>query len=150
MVTNVGSQILATKFGFVPDWSTLVQVMAWCCHSGRQQAITWANVDPDFCHHMVSLGHNDWVNIGSSDGWCHQATSHYLNQCWRRSMMPYMASLGHNELIHFNLNKMAIYLMTFLGAFSWKKNLMFLQISSCSLFSWAKLAMNPHLFRYLA
>ena len=25
----------------------------------RQQAITWANVDPDFCHHMVSLHHNE-------------------------------------------------------------------------------------------
>ena len=24
----------------------------------RQQAITWANVDPDLCRHMVSLGHN--------------------------------------------------------------------------------------------
>ena len=24
-----------------------------------QQAITWANVDPDLCRHMVSLGHND-------------------------------------------------------------------------------------------
>ena len=21
--------------------------------------------------------------------WCHKATSHYLNQCWLRSMMPY-------------------------------------------------------------
>ena len=26
--------------------------------------------------------------------WCHQATSHYLSQCWTRSM----ASIGHNEL----------------------------------------------------
>ena len=26
----------------------------------RHQAITWANVDPDLCHHMVVLGHN-WV-----------------------------------------------------------------------------------------
>ena len=23
----------------------------------RQQAITWANVDPDLCHHTVSLCH---------------------------------------------------------------------------------------------
>ena len=39
--------------------------------------------------------------------WCRQATSHYLNQCWPRSPMPYgvtrpqwvhMASLGPNEL----------------------------------------------------
>ena len=38
---------------FTDDKSTLVQVMAW-----RHKAITWANVDPDLCHHMVSLGHN--------------------------------------------------------------------------------------------
>ena len=24
-----------------------------------QQAITWANVDPDLCRHMASLGHNE-------------------------------------------------------------------------------------------
>ena len=28
----------------------------------RQQAITWANVDPDLCHHMVSLGHNEFLS----------------------------------------------------------------------------------------
>ena len=28
--------------------------------------------------------------------WCRQATSHYLSQCWPRSMSSY----GHNELIH--------------------------------------------------
>ena len=31
------------------DKSTLVQV------------ITWANVDPDLCRHMVSLGHNELI-----------------------------------------------------------------------------------------
>ena len=25
----------------------------------RQQAITWANVDPDLCHCMVSVGHSE-------------------------------------------------------------------------------------------
>ena len=29
--------------------------------------------------------------------WCRKATSHYLSQCWPRSM-SHMASLGHNEL----------------------------------------------------
>ena len=29
--------------------------------------------------------------------WCHQATSHYLSQCWPRSCR-HMTSLGHNEL----------------------------------------------------
>ena len=36
--------------------STLVQVMACAI---RQQAITWANVDPDLCHQMASLGLNE-------------------------------------------------------------------------------------------
>ena len=26
-----------------------------------QQAITWANVDPDLCRHIVSLGHNELI-----------------------------------------------------------------------------------------
>ena len=29
--------------------------MAWC----RQEAITWANVDPDLCGPMASLGHTE-------------------------------------------------------------------------------------------
>ena len=38
---------------FTDDLSTLVQVMA----------ITWANVDPDLCRHMVSLGHNELITV---------------------------------------------------------------------------------------
>ena len=30
--------------------------------------------------------------------WCHQATSHYLSQCWPTSMLP----LGHNESTFFD------------------------------------------------
>ena len=40
------------------DKSTLVQVMACAV---RQQAITWASVDLDLCHHMASLGHNEFA-----------------------------------------------------------------------------------------
>ena len=36
------------------DKSTLIQVMAWC-----RQAINWANIDPDLCRHMASLGPNE-------------------------------------------------------------------------------------------
>ena len=39
---------------FTDNQLTLVQVMA----AVRQQAITWAKVDPDLCRHMVPLGHN--------------------------------------------------------------------------------------------
>ena len=31
----------------------------WWLGAVRQQAITWVNVDPDLCRHMVSLGHNE-------------------------------------------------------------------------------------------
>ena len=40
------------------DKSTLVQVMAWC-HQ--------ANVDPDLCCHMVSLGHNELTHWTQGD-----------------------------------------------------------------------------------
>ena len=40
------------------DKPTLVQVMACCLTAWRQQAITWANVDPDLCHHIASQGHH--------------------------------------------------------------------------------------------
>ena len=44
----------------IDDKSTLVQVMAWCL---RHQAITWTNVDPDLCHHMAWLGHNELTHV---------------------------------------------------------------------------------------
>ena len=31
----------------------------WWLGAVRQQAITWANVDPDLCCHMASLGHSE-------------------------------------------------------------------------------------------
>ena len=34
--------------------------MAWC---RQQQAITWANVDPDLCRHMVLQGHNELIKL---------------------------------------------------------------------------------------
>ena len=30
--------------------------------------------------------------------WCHQATSHYLNQCWPNFMTPYGITMCHNEI----------------------------------------------------
>ena len=55
---------------FTDGQSTLVQVMAWCV---RQQAIAWVNVDPDLCHHMVSLGHNELTV---------QPVMEILSECW--------------------------------------------------------------------
>ena len=48
--------------------------------------------------------------------WCHQATSHYLSQCWPSSMSPYgvtrpqWVKLGHTEFI---LRKHVIYICIF-------------------------------------
>ena len=39
--------------------STYVQTMAWC-----RQA-TWANINPDLCCYMVSLGHNELMRLCS-------------------------------------------------------------------------------------
>ena len=33
--------------------------VGWWLGAVRQQAITWAYVDPDLCRHMASLGHNE-------------------------------------------------------------------------------------------
>ena len=55
-----------------------------------------------------------WMSLDFTDdqstldqvmAWCRQATSHYLSQCWPRSLSPYgvTRSVGHNELIPFIL-----------------------------------------------
>ena len=43
----------------IDDKSTLVQVRVGAI---RQQAITWANVDPNLCHHMAWLGLNELIH----------------------------------------------------------------------------------------
>ena len=43
MLPILVAKILATKFGFVPDWL------------GNKPLMTWANDDPDLWHHMTSL-----------------------------------------------------------------------------------------------
>ena len=48
--------------------------------------------------------------------WCRQATSHYLSQCWPRSMSPYGVT-GHNELKHGGLYRMIILYKTFSNVF---------------------------------
>ena len=54
------------------EMSTPVRVMVW-----QAPSLTSANVDPDLCRHMASLGHNDFIihtylrdtrNLGSEKG----------------------------------------------------------------------------------
>ena len=55
--------------------------------------------------------------------WCHQATSHYLNQCWSRSLSPYGVTRPQcyimvTDLTHCGRDKMTPVLqMTFSNAF---------------------------------
>ena len=49
--------------GFTDDKSTVVQVMVGAI---RQQAITWASVGPDLCHHIAALGHNKLIYCAGS------------------------------------------------------------------------------------
>ena len=60
-----------------------------------------------------------WMSLDFTDdqltlvqvlAWCHQATSHYLNQCWPR-FQCHLASLGPNELIPAWINNYIYYKM---------------------------------------
>ena len=59
----------------------------------RQQAITWANVDPDFCRHMASLGHNELNDII----WLIQVTQKSLKprEIWKRTCQTLQLTLCH-------------------------------------------------------
>ena len=50
--------LLWMSLDFTDDQSMLVQVLLCAV---KQQAITWANVDPDLCCHMMSLGQNEFI-----------------------------------------------------------------------------------------
>ena len=50
-----------------------------------------------------------WMSLDSTDdqstlvqvmAWCHQATSHYLSQCWPRSLPPYGVTRPHWSECH--------------------------------------------------
>ena len=55
-----------------------------------QEVITWANVDPDLCRHMVSLDHNElnfWIG-GLVDKCQLQHTLLYIIGVWSTDMTP--------------------------------------------------------------
>ena len=41
------------------------------------------------CYECHWTSNDDQSTLVQVMAWCHQATSHYLNQCWPRSPMPY-------------------------------------------------------------
>ena len=61
------------------------------CEFSSEIAIRWTSLDLS----------DDKSTLVQVMGWCRQATSHNLNQCWPRSLVDpcrHMASLGHNDL----------------------------------------------------
>ena len=49
-----------------------------------------SNLKPIFALRWMSLDlNNDESTLVQVMVWCHQATNHYLSQCWPRSMLPY-------------------------------------------------------------
>ena len=42
---------------------------------------------------------DDKSTLGQVMAWCHQATSHYLSQCWSRSLSPYGVTRSQSETI---------------------------------------------------
>ena len=94
MVTKIGSQILATKFGFVPDCSlatgrygcyfkdvisNLVLLIDDIFRPSYDNALRW----------MLRDLTDDRSALVQVMAWCHQATSHFLGQCWPRFLWPY-------------------------------------------------------------
>ena len=53
-------------WGCAPAPLTKLNLIDWLIGAVRQQVITWANVDPDLCHHMVSLCRNELKTSHSS------------------------------------------------------------------------------------
>ena len=69
----------------------------WWLGAIRQQAITWANVDPKLWRHMASVGHNeltsqhilgDWFSIG----W---PRCHIEANTWRQSFCKWQVQFMH-------------------------------------------------------
>ena len=63
-----------------------------------------------------------WMSINLTDDksilvqlmvWCRQATSHYLNQCWPRSMSPYGVTRPQWVMYHNNRNAAYIKMFSF-------------------------------------
>ena len=64
------SQVIVTR---PIDKSTLVQVMAWCHQAPSHYR---ANVDPNPCRYMASLGHNVLI----STGWSHYNMINFITK----------------------------------------------------------------------
>ena len=88
--------------------------------STRRKTIIWASVDPNLCHHMVSLGHSEWtlwplvvpwdlVNHGSGNGfvaWWPHAIPKPMLTCHVVIKSCGVFSVGnYDEILNISINK---------------------------------------------
>ena len=124
------------------------------CDISSEIALTWTSLDLS----------DDKSTLVQVMAWCRQATSHYLNQCWPRSLPPYGVTRAqwvkeaiwqHRsgsmlvQLTHWGRDKMAAVSQTmFSNAFSCMKMYEFRIKFHWSLFLWFQLTIYQHWFRY--
>ena len=69
----------------------------WWLGGVRQQAITWASVDPDICSHMASLGPNMLINAAVQWMYSHMLSSPLLSiLLWQDVYLPISKTLEHS------------------------------------------------------
>ena len=70
----------------------------WWLGAVRQQAITWAYVDPNICHYLVSLGHNELTNAVFD---CHVTRCQYCTvlRCITSQPIPNATRVNHWQKI---------------------------------------------------
>ena len=111
----------------------------------------WTNMWNSICEIVLI-----WIPMGLIDNksaldqvmaWCHQATSHYLEQCWPSSATPYGVTRPQwvNSLRRHKID--AILQTTFSNAISSMKMFEFWLISRWSLFLKVQLTIFEHWFR---
>ena len=89
-----------------------------------------------------------WPTSVQVMAWCHLATSHYLINDDDQVLWPHMVFIGHNELNHLLLDKMATISQTvFSDAFLWMKSFVIWLKFHWYLFARFRLTITQHWFR---
>ena len=101
---SCGTALIWVSLDHTYDKSTLVQVMAWC----RQATSTWANADPDLCHHMASLGHNELKYSSNFD--CSTDSNTVPHQASRRVSVVNLPLCSDTTDVH----QQAFFIMNFM------------------------------------
>ena len=81
-------------------WPQCVILTHWClgeCGCNHELVIFKPISDVDICYISCEIAHSQMPQHLTDDqsklvqvlAWCHMAPSHYLHQCWPRSMSPY-------------------------------------------------------------